>query len=251
MRSNSQQVAELLTNELSPAPGWPIRSASEAWLGVLEVLAASLRSVRSKTTVTSTASSTPDSPLLDPRWCAAQSVEELAVELRRHRRRETHAAALRAVAHWWTNMVPPPLHETVDSGAAPGSGHTSGRMAHPPNTWRIELSQAEWRKFAELPGLSRGLAEELRLMLGAETFPFQRGVQRVGWRHGWFDEATDRDAAQHLLATIAAEGGVDRRELWSGLSEVAERWCGRQPDCDSCPLRGVLPARGPIPLGEE
>ena len=251
MRSNWQQVAELLTNELSPAPGWPIRSASEAWQGVLEVLAASLRSVRSKTAVTSTASPTPDSPLLDPRWCAAQSIEELAVELRRHRRRETHAAALRAVAHWWTNVVPPPLHETVDSGAAPGSGHTSGRMAHPPNTWRIELSQAEWRKFAELPGLSRGLAEELRLMLGAETFPFQRGVQRVGWRHGWFDEATDRDAAQHLLATIAAEGGVDRRELWSGLSEVAERWCGRKPDCDSCPLRGVLPARGPIPLGEE
>lgn len=251
MRSNWRQVAELLTNELPPAPGWPIRSASEAWQGVLEVLAPNLRSARSKTPVSSTALATPDSPLLDPHWCTAQPIAELAAELHRHRRRKTHAAALQAVAHWWKNVVPPSLHETTDSGLAPASGHISGRLAQTPNTWRIELSQAEWRKFAELPGLSRGLAEELRLMLGAETFPFQRGVQRVGWRHGWFDESTDRDATQHLLATIAAEGGVDRRELWSGLSEVAERWCGRQPDCDKCPLSGVLPASGPIPLGEE
>ncbi|MFM8584357.1 MAG: hypothetical protein ACKOFW_23100 [Planctomycetaceae bacterium] len=249
MPSNWQHVAELLANALNPSADRQFRSAADGWRAVLEVLAPCLRSSRPRPAGSSTSLASPESKLPDPRWCAAQAVEELGAELRRQRRRETHAAALLSVARWWQHAVP--SREASEIAAANESTPPQARPIRPHDGWRMELTASEWQGFMELPGLTRVLAEELRLILGAERFPFQRSVLRVGWRHGWFDESTDRDAAQYLLANIASEGGLDRRALWRGLTEVAERWCGRQPDCDNCPLRAALPAGGPISLGEE
>lgn len=260
MQPRWRQATQLLAEHLKMPRSVLIKTPGEAWIGVIEVLAPLVRPARVRPPQV-----TPPSTgelFLDPAWCATCTLEELESGLQHTRRRTSHGAAVQAVARWWQARIAPLIAADLE-----GEVESVGWSALNPDPepveaadgwdgsthrgWRVQLSEGEWDELTRLRGLTRSAAEELRLLLGAEIFPFQRGVLRVGCRHGWFDESTDRESTQHLLGLWADDAGLDRRILWSWLLEVAQRWCGRNPDCGQCPLEEALPPRGPIALAEE
>jgi len=226
-----------------------IASPTGIWQQLLERLAPLTSRARRQSARPAPVDHPDDPERFTPEWCAGLSGEDLRRELQRSRRRETQAVGVRSLARWWVEHVAPQGHGSP--AERPTAGQVAPAGAEPQGGWRMRLSPGAGRDLLALEGVARGVAEEVRFWLEGEACPVPRGVLRVGWRHGWFDEATDREAAQHVLARWAEETGVDRRVLWNGLRQVGEEWCGGEPNCGPCPLQVALPARGPIPLSME
>ena len=107
---------------------------------------------------------------------------------------------------------------------------------------------ADWQaELRAVRGVSWELADRILLFAGRlPVYPLDRGSMRIAARHGWIDLTAEYDDWQAFF--VHRDGEFDLREvaLWNTL--VARGFCGRQPDCDHCPLRTCLPERGPVSL---
>ena len=113
-----------------------------------------------------------------------------------------------------------------------------------PISWRDEL--------AAINGIGRATADAIALhVFGAATFPVDRAVYRILYRHGWIDATADYEEVTRLLIDAADSNADALSALARGLTEVGKRFCKpAAPACERCPLRAVLPDDGPIALEE-
>ena len=97
----------------------------------------------------------------------------------------------------------------------------------------------------------RGLGPETvdRLLLVAAkqlVAPIDRGILRVLVRHGWADLPPDDESLQATFRTLAESDPLVLSNTVQQLRNVGHQFCGREPDCEACPLKPWLPPSGPI-----
>jgi endonuclease-3 related protein len=108
----------------------------------------------------------------------------------------------------------------------------------------LSVLQTQLRR---IRGVSWELADRILLTLGTgPVYPLDRGSRRIVLRHGWLDLSAEYDEWQSFFSRVARDGRVDLRWLWKRTSDVGRKFCGSQPKCEDCPLRGILPERGPV-----
>jgi endonuclease III len=107
---------------------------------------------------------------------------------------------------------------------------------------------SDWQtQLRSIRGVSWELADLILLTLGAgPVYPLDRGSRRIVLRHGWLDLTAEYVEWQSFFSRGARDGRVDLRWLWKRTSDVGRKFCGSQPKCEECPLRGILPERGPV-----
>jgi endonuclease-3 related protein len=138
---------------------------------------------------------------------------------------------LPALARWWLQNF-----DDADAGADFGKC--------PLESWQRELRG--------IRGVSWELADRLLLVVGGlAVYPLDRGSQRIAARHGWIDLSADYDEWQEFFVGGLRDSGVAFGDLSDWNSRVGREFCGAQPKCESCPLKDLLPEKGPIPLATE
>jgi endonuclease III len=102
-------------------------------------------------------------------------------------------------------------------------------------------------ELAAINGVGLATADTILLALGLPVYPLDRGTYRILVRHGWIDPATEYDQASELLSRQAAGNSEEIARLSTWLAQVGRQFCVPQaPRCQRCPLRCVLPDKGPI-----
>ena len=134
------------------------------------------------------------------------------------------AGLLRAVAAWWQQEF--------------------GEEIVP--EWTRELDDYR-ESLRRIRGLGPATVDEL-LMFVAElpVFPLDRGTVRVAIRHGWLDLPLEDMESQSFFVQGLATAEIDPRQFAMQISQVAKAYCGREPDCENCPLKPLLPPQGPL-----
>lgn len=132
------------------------------------------------------------------------------------------ASVIRALANWWVTQF--------------------GEECSP--EWSSGL-QSYRESLRAIKGLGPATVDEL-LLFGASltVFPVDRTALRVAVRHGWLDMPVEDEQAQCFFV----HGHSVRRlqELSRLLTKVGEAHCGREPLCEGCPLKPLLPEGGPL-----
>jgi endonuclease III related protein len=103
-------------------------------------------------------------------------------------------------------------------------------------------------------GLGPATVDELLLFAARlKVFPVDRPTLRIAVRHGWLSLPIEDEDAQSFfvrgLAQTESENGtpgIDPREFSRLLAQVGASHCGREPNCDGCPLQSMLPFGGPL-----
>ncbi|MFO1022774.1 MAG: hypothetical protein U0903_19080 [Planctomycetales bacterium] len=153
------------------------------------------------------------------------SLAELAEAVEQFKAPEKIAATLKKLAPWWSENISP------DDGA---DGHSTE-----------ELQQ----QLMALPGINRELADRLLLLVfGRAVVPLERGLLRIGVRHGWLDTSADYEEWQSFFVRGCENAGVELIPLLTHLRQVGKEFCGPQPKCTACPLQTLLPPSGPYEL---
>lgn len=173
-----------------------------------------------------------ETSLGNARDAAQQSVPGLADVLESAGHAGNKAALLRALALWWQPHFGDADASTVFRG-------------HSLEHWQDELRA--------IRGVSWELADRILLLVaGFAVYPLDRGSMRIACRHGWMDAGSEYDDWQAFFVSPARDSGVDLKELSRMIVQVGRVFCGRIPDCESCPLKSLLPTAGPVTLdGEE
>jgi endonuclease III len=173
-----------------------------------------------------------ESSLRTARAAAEQSVARLVAELEAAGFAGNKAGLLRALAEWWQRRI-------GEADALPVFGNRS-----------LEYWQNELRA---IRGVSWDLADRILLFVGGlAAYPLDRGSMRIAHRHGWMDARSEYDDWQAFFVSAARDADVDLQQLWRWNMQAARDFCGRNPDCETCPLNTLLPASGPLPFdGEE
>ncbi|OYW15596.1 MAG: hypothetical protein B7Z55_14960 [Planctomycetales bacterium 12-60-4] len=159
-----------------------------------------------------------------PADVAAMSTGQLIEALEHVPRGPQKAGVWRALAQWWQA--------------------TFGDDVDPAWTGSLEDYRLALRKI-------RGLGPEMvdRLLLfaaGLPVVPIDRATLRVLVRHGWLDLPVDDESAQATLLAAFGDSVSELQRSVLGFREIGARFCGRQPACDECPLKPLLPLEGPI-----
>lgn len=139
-------------------------------------------------------------------------------------------AALQRLAEWYEGRF-----DDDEGDAAEGP---------PTETLRDELRA--------IRGIGAATAESILLHgLNRPAYPLDRTTYRILVRHGWIDSTTEFDEAKDVMERLAGEDPGELA-LWSEwMAQVGRKFCKvAAPRCESCPLRPVLPERGPIDPGE-
>jgi endonuclease-3 related protein len=134
------------------------------------------------------------------------------------------ASLLRSVAEWWIAQF--------------------GGSSSPEWSRGLEFYRESLRK---IRGLGPATVDEL-LMFAAQlpVFPLDRGTLRVAIRHGWLDLPLEDEEAQNFFVRGLSQAEIDPRSFSRLVSRVAAAHCGREPNCEGCPLQPMLPPGGPI-----
>jgi endonuclease-3 related protein len=113
-----------------------------------------------------------------------------------------------------------------------------------PTAWRNEL--------AEINGVGRATADAIALhVFGAATYPVDRPVYRILYRHGWIDSTAEYEETSQRLIDAADADPRALAVLARGRTEIGKRFCKpAAPACARCPLQSVLPPDGPIAMNE-
>lgn len=134
------------------------------------------------------------------------------------------ASLIRAVAEWWLAQF--------------------GDQAD--GAWTKDL-QFYRESLRRIKGLGPATVDELLLFVAKlPVFPVSRGAMRVAVRHGWLDLPLEDSEAQDVFVRGLADSPVELGAAFQLLSQVAEAHCGREPQCDGCPLQPLLPPNGPL-----
>jgi len=101
-------------------------------------------------------------------------------------------------------------------------------------------------------GVNGELADRILLVVGGlDVYPLDRGSQRIAARHGWMDLSADHEEWQAFFVGGLRDSGAAISDLSRWNVRVGREFCGVQPKCEKCPLKPLLPPRGPVPLSEE
>ncbi|MBS0206751.1 MAG: hypothetical protein JSS49_28075 [Planctomycetes bacterium] len=134
------------------------------------------------------------------------------------------ASVIRAVAAWWLAQF---------------GDEVSPAWSVSPQSYRESLRQ--------IRGLGPATVDEL-LLFAADlpVFPVDRTALRVAVRHGWLDLPVEDEDAQSLFVRGVDGSPARLQELARLLTRVGESHCGREPNCEGCPLQSLLPSGGPL-----
>lgn len=134
------------------------------------------------------------------------------------------ASLVRMVAEWWLNRF--------------------GNDVSP--EWNDSIA-SDRESLRKIRGLGPATVDELLLFAANRpVFPLSRGAIRVAVRHGWLDLPLEDAEAQDYFLRGIRDAEFDGREVPLLISRVADEFCGREPRCDSCPLKSLLPPGGPL-----
>jgi endonuclease III len=159
---------------------------------------------------------------------AAQGVSRLVHVLEENDQSASKAGALCGCALWWQRRF----------GADDALADFSRRSLE---SWQLELRA--------IRGVSWELADRILLVVGGQAvYPLDRGSQRIAARHGWVEPVADYDEWQTFFVKSLRDSDVSLDELAHWNVSVGRDYCRAEPRCDECPLRSLLPERGPVPL---
>lgn len=101
--------------------------------------------------------------------------------------------------------------------------------------------------FRSIRGIGPETADRLLLFAAnLPVFPIDRAILRIGVRHGWLDFPVDDEAAQSSFVS-SLNGDVNQmRHAARELKAIGAEFCGRIPNCETCPLNEWLPEHGPL-----
>jgi endonuclease-3 related protein len=177
-----------------------------------------------------------DSPLANPGDTLDQSVAVLAELLEAAKQPSAKAKTLHELARWWQRH----FESALPAGA---------EVVQIFGERSLEFWQRELR---EIPGVNWELADRILLFVGGHAvYPLDRGSLRIAARHGWVDVAADYEEWQSFFGSAARDGLLDLRQLSRWQLRVGHEFCKARPNCEECPLRSLLPARGVVEIGEE
>ena len=169
-----------------------------------------------------------ETALRTPAETAAQAVPLLMETLESEGYPATGAIALSGCAQWW-------LREIGDADAI------SVFRQRPLESWQ--------RALRAIRGVSWELADRILLAVaGLAVFPLGRGSLRIAARHGWMGLEDDYDEWQAFFVGSLRDRDLDLAQLAQWTERLSHDFCGPTPKCELCPLKGLLPANGPVPL---
>ena len=111
------------------------------------------------------------------------------------------------------------------------------------------MQEANWRDLREqllaIQGIGPETADSILLYaLQQPVLVVDTYTHRVFARHGWIGYESDYHQLQEHLASELPEDVAVYNELHALLVNVGHHYCRRQPKCDECPLRDLLPPTG-------
>ncbi len=167
-------------------------------------------------------------PIATPGECAAASTAALMDALAAIPRGPQKATVLNRLAAWWNGEF--------------------GDDASPDWTAGLEYYRHAVRG---IRGIGPETADRL-LLIAAElpVFPIDRGTLRIAVRHGWLDLPVDDEQAQAAMLSTFEADAATMQQAARHLKMISARYCGRVPDCPSCPLLNFLPEGGPLHVDE-
>jgi len=172
-----------------------------------------------------------DTPLRRPGETVQQSGSRLEAFAVDAGFKSSPVKVLPALARWW-------LQNSDDAGAGPDFGK------RPLESWQRDLRG--------IRGVSWELADRILLVVGGlAVYPLDRGSQRIAARHGWIDISADYDEWQAFFVGGPRDSGIPVEDLSDWNSRIGREFCGVEPQCETCPLKGMLPEKGPLPLTSE
>jgi endonuclease-3 related protein len=137
--------------------------------------------------------------------------------------KESQAKALPALAAWWLRSF---------GNAEVGADFEKRSL----ESWQHDL---------------RAVRGVLLTVGGLSVYPLDRGSLRIAARHGWMDMSAEYDEWQALFVGGLRYSGIGVDDLFDWNSRIGREFCGVEPQCETCPLKGLLPEQGPLPLTSE
>jgi endonuclease III len=140
------------------------------------------------------------------------------------------ARTLYGCANWWQQIF------CKDAGPADFTQRSL-------ESWQEELRA--------IPGVNWEMADRILLVVGRQAvYPLDRGSMRIVARHGWVATEADYDEWQTFFRRGLHDSHASLAELAHWSLSVGRDYCRSEPKCDECPLRSLLPERGPVQLSE-
>jgi endonuclease III-like uncharacterized protein len=169
-----------------------------------------------------------ETPLATPEETARLGASRLEEILAGAGLARSHAGALSALAQWWLNRI--------------GNGEALATFAQRPlSAWQEELRA--------IRGVSWEMADRILVVVGGlAIYPLDRGSLRIAARHGWMDMAAEYDDWQAFFIGGLRDTVIVPADLSFWNIRAGREFCGKQPKCNACPLKALLPERGPVPL---
>lgn len=172
-----------------------------------------------------------ESPLRTPDETAASERSRLEEILEEAGQRASLAGALSGLAKWW-------LRKLGDTDAP------ADFLSRSLETWQSELRA--------IRGVNWELADRILLVVGRlPVYPLDRGSMRIAARHGWVEMTAEYDDWQAFFVGGLRDSDVELWQLSYWNRRMGRDFCGKAPQCEECPLRELLPARGAIKLENE
>jgi endonuclease-3 related protein len=214
--STTHQVYQTLLGALGPQHWWPGESPWEVMIGAVLVQNTAWKNVERAI------ANLREADLVDPRRLLVLPAEELAELVRPAGYFRLKTKRLRSLMEFVVQRYDGSLEA---------------------------LRNADWRQLrAELLGV-HGIGPETAdsILLYALEHPVlvvDTYTHRVFARHGWIGYEADYHQLQEYLTSELPVDAAIYNELHALLVNVGHHYCRRQPECDDCPLRDLLPESG-------
>jgi len=214
--STTHQVYQTLLGALGPQHWWPGESPWEVMIGAVLVQNTAWKNVERAI------ANLREADLVDPRRLLVPPAEELAELVRPAGYFRLKTKRLRSLMEFVVQRYDGSLEA---------------------------LRNADWRQLrAELLGV-HGIGPETAdsILLYALEHPVlvvDTYTHRVFARHGWIGYEADYHQLQEYLTSELPVDAAIYNELHALLVNVGHHYCRRQPECDDCPLRDLLPESG-------
>ncbi len=217
--STTQEVYHKLLDALGPQHWWPGESPWEVMIGAVLVQNTAWKNVERAI------ANLRKADLVDPRRLLALPAEELAELVRPAGYFRLKTKRLRGLMQFVVR-------------------HYDGSLD--------ALRTADWRQLREkllgVDGIGPETADSILLYaLEHPALVVDTYTKRVFARHGWIGYDADYHQLQeHLESELPVDAAI-YNELHALLVNVGHHYCRRQPKCDNCPLRDLLPESGIVP----